>query len=77
MGISLLTILTIRSNDSDIKCDAVQHGETKKWAGGISLWKNGRVHSLLIDEDKATHDTEKCAIERMERVVQDIREKTI
>ncbi len=73
MGISLLTILTIKSNGDDIQCVARQCEKTKKWGGEIYLCRVRGKSRLLIDEKVAGHTSEELAVEFMKSFVQDIR----
>jgi len=74
MGISLGTILNIQTNGDNIKCHAEQNLDSKKWAGWICLYRNGYLHSELLSETVATHDSKEIAITAMDKVVQDVRD---
>lgn len=73
MGISLLTALTIKTNDDErIRCFYRYDGH-EKYGGEISLWKDGEFHALLIST-KYIYKSEQEALKSMNELVKDIRQ---
>jgi len=73
MGISLLTAITIQSNGDDIHCEtAGSDEESGKWAGAISLYRDGHLHTTLLST-KPTYKTRRTAVAAMKRLVAKIR----
>ena len=73
MGITAITVMTIQSRGKDVKCAAGgPDKETGKYAGWISLYRNGEYdHDLL--STGPVYDTKKDAIKAMKKVVEEIR----
>ncbi|MFC1608779.1 hypothetical protein ACFL2R_02560 [Patescibacteria group bacterium] len=74
---TLCTALIIRSIDNDIRCESLgQEKETGKWIGGVSLYRGGEFHSILLSS-KPIFDSENDAIKGMQEVVQQVRESKL
>lgn len=73
MGVSLLNALTIQGQGDNIVCEVYgQSEENRKWAGAISLYKDGRFHITLISS-RPVFDTAEKAVKFMESVVAEVR----
>lgn len=70
MGVSLITALEIQTNGDDIKC--FSFSEDGKFVGSIGLWRDDRMHKLLLDTP-AVYETQEIAIKAMENTVKEIR----
>ena len=53
MAISRLTGMIIQTRGDDVKVVVGQDKESKKWAMGIQLWRNGEFDHFLIDTQPA------------------------
>lgn len=71
MGLTMLTAITIASNDpKDLKIEAIQDEESKKWTSVLYLLRNEKIHSTLLSFQGFPSKTKEEAIEQMEKTVQ-------
>ena len=67
------TALVIQNKDNDIRCEPYgQHEETEKWAGMVSLYRNGSLHEMLLTSEPK-FDSSNAAVIAMQDVVKQIR----
>ena len=73
MGVSLGTLLTIKNEENDIRCET--YGQDKKthlWAASINIYKEGYLHTCLVTSEPE-FATPEDAIAAMEATVKRFR----
>ena len=67
MGLSLITVLEIATNDHEI--NTFQNKESGKWGSVLYMVRDGRIHKSWCSYDGCPFDAEEKAIEAMNDVV--------
>lgn len=71
--ISALTAIIIQTQGENIRCDAWQDNLNKQWVGVVDLYRDGNLHTTLL-ESGPLYGSREAAIQAMEEHVRKIRE---